>query len=109
MGVNLFLRNMIRSIQYFQEDLKSLTRALPTSASKISKHQIDLLLGFIGTAFRVINTVQINSLQWQTSSNKGDILLPTHISDIKENQLQHLEILNAEQNKIILNALRYKY
>jgi hypothetical protein len=29
--------------------------SVPTSASKISKCQIDLLFGFIGTAFRAIN------------------------------------------------------
>jgi hypothetical protein len=33
--------------------------------------------------------------------------LQTHISEIQENHLQHLEIQNDEQNKIVLNALRY--
>jgi hypothetical protein len=43
---NLFvIQESDKSVQYFQEDLKSLTRALPTSASKISKRQIDLLFG----------------------------------------------------------------
>jgi hypothetical protein len=52
---NLFVvQESDKSIQYFQEDLKSLTRALPTSASIISKNQIDLLLGFIGTVFGAI-------------------------------------------------------
>ena len=63
------------------------------------------LFGFIKTAFGAINTVQINSLEGQTSSYKGDIPLLTHISEIQENHLQHLEIQNVEQNKIILNAL----
>ena len=29
------------------------------------------------------------------------------IAEIQENHLQHLELQNAEQNKIFLNALRY--
>jgi hypothetical protein len=105
---NLFvIQESEKSIKYFQEDLKSLTRALPISASKISKQQIDLLFGFIGTAFGTINAIQINSHQKQTLSDKGDILLLTHIIEIQENHLQHLEIQNEEQSKIILNALRY--
>jgi hypothetical protein len=96
-----------KSIQYFQEDLKSITRALPTSASKISKRQIELLFGFIRTAFGAINAIKVNSFQRQTSKNKGDILLLTLISEIQEDHSQHLEIQNEEQGEIILNALRY--
>jgi hypothetical protein len=40
---NLFVfQESERSMQYFQNDLRSLTKALPTSASKISKRQINL-------------------------------------------------------------------
>jgi hypothetical protein len=33
--------------------------------------------------------------------------LLTHISDIQENHLQHLALQNLEQNRIILNTLKY--
>jgi hypothetical protein len=65
------------------------------------------LFGFLGTAFGAINAVQINSLQRLTTSNKKKILFLTHINEIQENHLQHLELQNAEQNKIIFNSLRY--
>jgi hypothetical protein len=49
---NKFITNeSAASTRYFQEDLKSFTRALPTSASRISNKQIELLFGPIGTAF----------------------------------------------------------
>ena len=51
-----------KSIIYFQDDLQTLTKALPNSASWISQHQINLF-GFQGTALEDINAVQINSIQ----------------------------------------------
>ncbi len=63
--------------------------------------------GFIGTAFSAINLVKINSIQQQTNGNSKNIVTLTHISEIQQNHLEHLELDNAEQNKIVLNALRY--
>ena len=63
---NIFLTNeSAKPIRYFQEDLQSLTSALPTSASRISKRQIGLMFGLMGTALSAINAVQ-KKLQTQS-------------------------------------------
>ena len=105
---NLFVVNESeKSINYFKDDLISLTSALPTSASKISKCQIELLFGFLGTAFVSINAIQIKKLPKQTSTNGNNIATLTHISEIQQNHLEHLDLENASENSIMLNALRY--
>ena len=48
---NIFESNKsANSIRYFEKDLKSLTSALPRSSSRISKRQLGLMFGLIGTA-----------------------------------------------------------
>jgi hypothetical protein len=52
-------------LQPIQDDLQSLTRASTTSTLKISKRQICLMFGLMGTAFNAINEVQKNNSQKQ--------------------------------------------
>jgi hypothetical protein len=52
-----------KSIRYFQKEIQSLTSALPTSKTRMSKRQIGLRLGLMGTAFSATNALQINNLQ----------------------------------------------
>ncbi len=51
---NIFVTNeSVNSIRFSQEDLQSLTSALPTSASRISKRQISLMFSVMGTVHLV--------------------------------------------------------
>jgi hypothetical protein len=63
-----------KSINYFQQDLNSLTRALPTSTSRISKCQIDLLFSFLGTTIVANNVVQII----HSRRNSGNSVINPH-------------------------------
>ena len=61
----------------------------------------------MGTAFSVINAVQISSLQKQNAKTSDELATLTHISGIQEDHLDHLEIEYMTQDAIMLNALRY--
>jgi hypothetical protein len=95
------------SIKYLQEDLHSLTKALPTSNSRMSKRQIGLMFGLMGTAFSAINAVQINNLQKQSDIPNDKLFTLSHITQIQEDHLEHLEIENLTQDSILINAYRY--
>jgi hypothetical protein len=69
---------------YFQEDLQSLTKALPTSAFRISKRQIGLIFGLMDAAFSAINAFQINNLQKQREINFKSMATLKHISQIQK-------------------------
>jgi hypothetical protein len=80
------------------QDLKFLTSALPTSKTIISKRQIGLLFGLMGTAFSAINAVQINTLQKQNAIFSDKLATLTHISEIQEDHLNHLDIENSSKD-----------
>ena len=87
---NIFVTNeSAKSIRYFEKDLKSLTSALPRSASRISKRQLGLMFGLMGTAFSAINAVQIHNLQKQGEMTNGKIAT---LTQIQEEHLNHLDI-----------------
>jgi hypothetical protein len=59
-------------------------------------------------AFVAINAVQINSFKKQITNNGKNIATLTIIREIQEKYLEHLDLKNVSQNKIIFNVLRYK-
>jgi hypothetical protein len=73
------------------EDLKSLTQALPTSSTGISKRKIVLIFGFMGTAFSAFNAVQIYYLQKENMAKSNKTAILTYIFQIQEEHLEHLE------------------
>jgi hypothetical protein len=91
---------LAKPIKYFQENLQSLTRALPTSNTKISKRQICLMFDLMGPAFSAINAVQIKNLQTQNEITNDKLATLTHNSQIQEDHLKHLEIENLNQDGI---------
>jgi hypothetical protein len=51
--------------------------------------------------------VQINSFQKQNAITSDKLATLTHVSEIQEYHLNHLEIENLTQDSIMLNTLKY--
>jgi hypothetical protein len=61
----------------------------------------------MGTTFSAINAVQIYNLHKDNIVNNKKMATLSHISQIQEEHIKHLEIENDSQNQITLNELRF--
>ena len=94
-------------LEQIKESLISMTEALPQYSSKMSKSQQELLFGLIGTAFSTINSEKISKIEDQISEKVINFEMLTHISEIQDNPLNHLDLKIIANEKETLEALRH--
>ena len=105
---NQFVVNVSSSeLATIQNDLNSTITALPKSSSRISKRQLGFLFGLGSFAFATANALRIESIQQNVYSNKQALTSLTHIAEIQEDHLQHLDLRVQTHEQTTFNALRY--
>ena len=105
---NTFVANTSGEIlDRIKVNLISTTTALPHLANKQSKRQIGLLFGLLGTSFATANAIHIAQMEKNAAGQRQQILKLTHIAEIEQNHLQHLDLQVITNEKQTLEALRY--
>ena len=81
---NHFVANVsAQSLQIIKEGLMSTTQALPQKSTRMTKRQLGLIFGFVGTAFATINAAKISQIQNKMQTEDQEILHLTHIAEIQ--------------------------
>ena len=104
---NFVTNNSLIILHQLQEALISMTDALPQSSSKLDKRQLGFLFGLAGTAFATENAERIFKLEKADYNGDQRVQTLTHITEIQENHLSHLDIKINSNERQILEALRY--
>ena len=84
-----------------------MTEALPHSGSRLDKRQLGFLFGLVGTAFATVNSGRISQLEKAEAQRDGQLQSLTHITEIQEKHLEHLDLKFISNEKQNLEALRY--
>ena len=94
-------------LDQLKNTLISMTEALPQSATRLNKRQLGFLFGIVGTAFATVNSGRIAALEKQENANQNQFKSITHINEIQEDHLKHLDLKFIANEKQNLEALRY--
>ena len=89
-----------------QNNLLSVISTLPTSNTR-PERQLELLFGIGATLFSLYNYINAKAEDPQIEKNKNSINSLTHIADIQENHLKHLDIEVANNRYFYLHQLKF--
>jgi hypothetical protein len=84
-------------ITAIKNNLMSITSTLPESNTR-PERQLELLFGIGATLFSLYNYINTQADNAQISRNKKSISSLTHIAEIQEDHLKHLEIEMANDH-----------
>ncbi len=87
-------------------NLLSITSTLPESNTR-QERQLELLFGIGATLFSLYNYINTQSDTAQITRNKNSISSLTHIAEIQEDHLKHLEIEMATNRYLYLQNLKF--
>jgi pyruvoyl-dependent arginine decarboxylase (PvlArgDC) len=89
-----------------KNNLLSVTSTLPESTTR-PEHQLELLFGIGATLFSLYNYINTQQDTAITTRNKNSISSLTHIAEIQEDHLKHLEIEMATNRYFYLQNLKF--
>ena len=98
--------NSAQILEQIKAQIMSVTSALPQSPLRTSR-QLGFIFGLVGTAFATANAVRISNIENQNLHNQKELHTLTHIAEIQENHLNHLDLKFLANEKMTLEALRY--
>jgi hypothetical protein len=100
------LNTSIDQLSAIKNNLLSVTSPLPESTTR-SVSQLELLFGMGATLFSLYNYINTQSDTAQITRNKNSIRSFTHIAEIQEDHLKHLEIEIATNRYFYLQNLKF--
>jgi hypothetical protein len=89
-----------------KNNLLTVTSTLPESNSR-PERQLELLFGIEATLFSLYNYINTQADNAQITRNKNSINSLTHIAEIQEDHLKHLEIEMANNHYLYLQNLKF--
>ena len=89
-----------------KNNLLSVTSTLPESNTR-PERQLELLFGIGATLFSLYNYINTQADTTQINRNKNSISSLTHIAEIQEDHLKHLEIEMADNRYFYLQNLKF--
>ena len=89
-----------------KNNLLSITSTLPESNTR-PERQLELLFGIGATLFSLYNYINTQSDTAQITRNKNSIRSLTHIAEIQEDHLKHLDIEMATNRYLYLQNLKF--
>ena len=105
---NQFVQNSSASILIQIKDFVMLiTEALRQSSQRLKRRQLELLFSLIVQALGTTYVFKTSNLGNRTSATDQKVHTLTHISEMQENQLHHLDLTVLANQKITLEGLRY--
>ncbi len=105
---NQFVTNNSNQIlKQIKAQIGSVTAALPQSPNHRNARQLGFIFGLVGTAFATANAIRISHIENQDQQNQKEFHTLTHIAEIQENHLNHLDLKILANEKVTLEALRY--
>ena len=84
--------------------LLSMTKALPHKSTRLTERQLGILFGLAGTAFATANSIRITQLESRENAKFNSL---THIADIQQNHMDHMDLKIISNQKETLEILRY--
>ena len=100
------LNTSIDQLSAIKNNLLSVTSTLPESSSR-PERQLELLFGIGATLFSLYNYINAEHDTTQIQSNKKSINSLTHIAEIQEDHLKHLELEMATNRYFYLQNLKF--
>jgi hypothetical protein len=100
------LNTSMDQLSAMKNNLLSFTSTLPESTTR-PEHQLELLFGIGATLFSLYNFINTQSDTAQITINKNSISSFTHIAEIQEDHLKHLEIEMAANRYFYLQNLKF--
>jgi hypothetical protein len=100
------LNTYMDQLSAIKNNLLSVTSTLPES-STTPEHQLELLFGIGATFFSLYNYINSQQDTAQITRNKNSISSLTHIAEIQEDHLKHLEIEMATNCYFYLQNLKF--
>ena len=106
---NQFITNSSAQIlNQIKKQILSVTAALPQSpANHRMARQLGFIFGLVGTAFATANAIRISNIENQNLQNQRELHILTHIAEIQEKHLDHLDLKVMANEQQTLEALRY--
>ena len=102
---NIFvINNTGLVLNQIEKSLISIIKALPHINTRLSERQLRILFGLAGTAFATANSIRITQLQTRGNTRFTSL---THIADICQNHMEHMDIQILANQKKTLEMLRY--
>jgi hypothetical protein len=100
------LNTSMDQLSAMKNNLLSVTSTLPESTTR-PELQLELLFGIGATLFSLYNYINTQSDTAQITRNKNSIRNLTHIAEIQEDHLKHLEIEIATNRYFYLQNLKF--
>jgi hypothetical protein len=100
------LNTSMDQLSAMKNNLLSVTSTLPESTTR-PERQLELLFGIGATLFSLYNYINTQSDTAQITRNKNSISSLTHIAEIQEDHLKHLEIKMATNHCFYLQNLKF--
>jgi hypothetical protein len=100
------LNTSMDQLSAMKNNLLSVTSTLPESTTR-PERQLELLFGIGATLFSLYNYINTQSDTAQMTRNKNSISSLTHIKEIQEDHLKHLEIEMATNRYFYLQNLKF--
>ena len=106
---NQFITNSSNQIlNQIKKQILSVTAALPQSPpNHRMARQLGFIFGLVGTAFATANAIRISHIENQNLQNQRELHILTHIAEIQEKHLDHLDLKVMANEQQTLEALRY--
>ena len=98
--------NSDQILRQLKTQIESVTTALPQTPIR-SARQLGFIFGLVGTAFATANAIRISQIENQNQQNQKEFHTLTHIAEIQENHLNHLDLKLMANEQMTLEALRY--
>ena len=98
--------NSDQILRQIKTQIESVTAALPQTPIR-SARQLGFIFGLVGTAFATANAIRISQIENQNQQNQKEFHTLTHIAEIQENHLNHLDLKLMANEQMTLEALRY--
>jgi hypothetical protein len=100
------LKTSMDQLSAIKNNLLSVTSTLPESSTR-PERQLELLIGIGPTLFSLYNYINTKQDTAQITRNKNSISSLTHIAEIQEDHLKHLELEMATNRYFYLQNLKF--
>jgi hypothetical protein len=105
---NQFVNSSAQILNQIKEQILSVTEALPQSpVNHRMARQLGFIFGIVGTAFATANAIRISQIENQNLQTQRELHTLTHIAEIQERHLDHLDLKIMANEKLTLEGLRY--